>query len=182
MSRARERVVAAALELFAEHGVSGTSLQMIADRMGVTKAAVYHQFPTKEEIVLAVIDPVLAELSSIAEAAAALRTPAARRRHAIAAAVDLVVRNRRLSRVLSFDPVVTRLIRQHPAMSPVTDLVDLLTGPAPSPEARVNLVMVAGGLVLAGAESALADVDDETLRAQLLEATTLLLKPRPPRG
>jgi AcrR family transcriptional regulator len=30
--------------------VSGTSLQMIAGAMGVTKAAVYHQFKTKEEI------------------------------------------------------------------------------------------------------------------------------------
>ena len=36
----RDRVVAAALELFSERGVSGTSLQMIADRLGVGKASV----------------------------------------------------------------------------------------------------------------------------------------------
>ena len=36
--------------------MNGTSLQMIADAMGVTKAAVYHQFHTKEEIVLAVAE------------------------------------------------------------------------------------------------------------------------------
>ena len=34
-----QRIIDAALELFAEHGVGGTSLQMIADRVGVTKAA-----------------------------------------------------------------------------------------------------------------------------------------------
>lgn len=44
---ARERVLDAALDLFAAHGVSGTSLQMIADRPGVTKAAVYYQFHSR---------------------------------------------------------------------------------------------------------------------------------------
>ena len=37
---ARERVVVAALELFAAHGIRGTSIQMIAARLGVTKASV----------------------------------------------------------------------------------------------------------------------------------------------
>jgi AcrR family transcriptional regulator len=49
------RIVTAALVLFSEHGVSGTSLQMIADAIGVTKAAVYHQFRTKEAIVVAAV-------------------------------------------------------------------------------------------------------------------------------
>jgi len=52
-SPAQRRVATAAMELIAEHGVSGTSLQMIADALGVTKAAVYHQFKTKEAIVIA---------------------------------------------------------------------------------------------------------------------------------
>ena len=51
LSAAQGRVIDAALDLFAEHGVGGTSLQMIADEIGVTKAAVYHQFKTKEQIV-----------------------------------------------------------------------------------------------------------------------------------
>src|SRR5262245_61648465 len=52
-SAAQLRIIDAALELFTRHGVGGTSLQMIADALGVTKAAVYHQFKTKEEIVVA---------------------------------------------------------------------------------------------------------------------------------
>ena len=43
--------MAAAQKVFGQHGVGGTSLQMIADEIGVTKAAVYHQYNTKEEIV-----------------------------------------------------------------------------------------------------------------------------------
>jgi AcrR family transcriptional regulator len=42
-SPAKSRIASAATALFAEHGVGGTSLQMIADAIGVTKAAVYHQ-------------------------------------------------------------------------------------------------------------------------------------------
>src|SRR5262249_57471431 len=57
---AQTRVIEAAVDLFAEHGISGTSLQMIADALGVTKAAVYHQYNTKEEIILAVAQLVLA--------------------------------------------------------------------------------------------------------------------------
>ena len=55
------RIVAAALDLFAEHGVNGSSLQMIADAIGVTKAAVYHQFPTKEAIVVAAVEVELGD-------------------------------------------------------------------------------------------------------------------------
>ncbi|HSZ37995.1 MAG TPA: helix-turn-helix domain-containing protein, partial [Acidimicrobiales bacterium] len=52
-SAAQVRTAGVALDLFGEHSVSGTSLQMIADVLGVTKAAVYHQFRTKEAIVVA---------------------------------------------------------------------------------------------------------------------------------
>ncbi|MFC7528712.1 TetR/AcrR family transcriptional regulator [Actinoplanes sp. GCM10030250] len=175
---ARDRVLRAALDLFGEHGVSGTSLQMIADELGVTKAAVYHQFPTKDEIVLAVIDPALARLEPIAEAAERRRTPAARRRVVLAGVVDMVVEYRRLSRVLSFDPVVSRLVRQHPAMTTVNRLVTLLTGTDPDGATRVDVAMVAGGLVLAGTENALTDLDDETLRRHLLTTAARTLRVR----
>ncbi len=55
----RERILATAVDLFAENGVHGTSLQQIADRLGVAKATVYHQFATKEALILAVVAPVV---------------------------------------------------------------------------------------------------------------------------
>ena len=71
-----------ALELFARHGVGGTSLQMIADSLEVTKAAVYHQFHTKEAIVLAVLETHLqplekAALADAESAGGTLRAPRA---------------------------------------------------------------------------------------------------------
>jgi AcrR family transcriptional regulator len=61
---AQTRIIDAALALFAERGIGGTSLQMIADAIGVTKAAVYHQYNTKDEIVVAVAvaHPLVARL------------------------------------------------------------------------------------------------------------------------
>ncbi|MCK5753751.1 MAG: helix-turn-helix transcriptional regulator, partial [Mycobacterium sp.] len=38
----RDRLTAAAVELFTRHSFAGTSLQMIADELGFTKAAIYH--------------------------------------------------------------------------------------------------------------------------------------------
>ena len=69
LSPAKAKIVNAALDLFAEHGVGGTSLQMIADVIGVTKAAVYHQFNTKEEIVVAAAEAELSNVEAAIEAA-----------------------------------------------------------------------------------------------------------------
>ncbi|MGH8828945.1 MAG: TetR family transcriptional regulator, partial [Jiangellaceae bacterium] len=38
----RDRILHVALELFAQQGYSGTSIRDIAERMGMTKAAVYY--------------------------------------------------------------------------------------------------------------------------------------------
>src|ERR1041384_6834031 len=47
----RTRIQTVALELFTEQGYDQTSLREIAERLGVTKAALYYHFKSKEEIV-----------------------------------------------------------------------------------------------------------------------------------
>src|SRR5215468_6690960 len=47
----RQRIQAVALELFAEQGYDKTSLREIAERLDVTKAALYYHFKSKEDIV-----------------------------------------------------------------------------------------------------------------------------------
>jgi AcrR family transcriptional regulator len=49
----RQRILDAALDLFAEHGYDRTSLREIAATLGVTKAALYYHFESKEDILLA---------------------------------------------------------------------------------------------------------------------------------
>ncbi|MFD6415605.1 TetR/AcrR family transcriptional regulator [Streptomyces sp. NPDC060194] len=48
----RQRIQDVALELFAEQGYEKTSLREIAERLEVTKAALYYHFKTKEDILI----------------------------------------------------------------------------------------------------------------------------------
>jgi AcrR family transcriptional regulator len=49
----RDRILDIALELFAEQGYEQTSLREIAERLGLTKAALYFHFERKEDMLLA---------------------------------------------------------------------------------------------------------------------------------
>src|SRR5437764_8348508 len=92
---AKARIIRAALKLFGRHGVGGTSLQMIADEIGVTKAAVYHQYNTKDEIVRAVAHGEIDHLEVVLDEAEAQSTPAAAREATIRGIIDLAVERRR---------------------------------------------------------------------------------------
>src|SRR5882762_9867044 len=61
----RSRVQKVALELFAEQGYEKTSLREIAERLGVTKAALYYHFRTKDDIVAGLFDDFLAQVDEI---------------------------------------------------------------------------------------------------------------------
>ncbi|MEU9256158.1 helix-turn-helix domain-containing protein [Streptomyces sp. NPDC048270] len=50
----RQRIQDVALELFVEQGYEKTSLREIAERLEVTKAALYYHFKTKEDIIVSV--------------------------------------------------------------------------------------------------------------------------------
>lgn len=62
---ARTRILNAAAHLFAERGFAATSVQLIADQVGIRKQSVLHHFPTKEDIRRAVLVDVLARWSEV---------------------------------------------------------------------------------------------------------------------
>lgn len=53
--------------MFAEQGYEGSSLREIAERLGVTKAALYYHFKTKEDIVRALLEDSSASLDELIE-------------------------------------------------------------------------------------------------------------------
>jgi AcrR family transcriptional regulator len=166
---AQRRIVDAALDLFAEHGVGGTSLQMIADAIGVTKAAVYHQFRTKEEIVLAAADAELARVAAAVEAAEAEPTPEQARDVLVTRIVDLAVERRRMESTLVGDPVIVRFFAHHEPFRQVMDrLYRILLGDDATADARVPAAMLTAAIGGAVMHPLVADLDDATLRTQLL--------------
>ncbi|WP_433857606.1 TetR/AcrR family transcriptional regulator [Streptomyces kronopolitis] len=52
----RQRIQDVALGLFSEHGYEKTSLREIAEKLEVTKAALYYHFKTKEDIVISLFE------------------------------------------------------------------------------------------------------------------------------
>jgi len=58
-SQTRQRIQEVARELFVAKGVASTSLQDIADRLGITKPALYYHFASREELVRSIVAPLI---------------------------------------------------------------------------------------------------------------------------
>jgi AcrR family transcriptional regulator len=98
----RERLLGVAAELFNTNGLSATSLQMIADRLGVTKPALYHHFRSRDDIVRALMRPVVEDAGAAArrfEELPACDRPAAAR----VFYTDFVVTHRQVIHMVFFD-------------------------------------------------------------------------------
>jgi AcrR family transcriptional regulator len=162
-------VIAAALELFARHGVGGTSLQMIADELGVTKAAVYHQYRTKDEIVLAAADAELARFEAIIDAADAETSARKARDVLVTGFVDMAIDNRRTMGSILNDPVIVSFFADHDEFRDVMHrLRRLLFGDDVGPEARVRTAMLIAAISGAAMHPFVVDLHDDELRGELL--------------
>ncbi len=99
----RDRVRDIALELFNEQGYDATSVSDVAQRLGLTKSALYHHFPSKESLLEIALDEALGGLEAALGQAATLDLPAIDRlRHVIRRATDVL---------LDHLPSVTLLLR-----------------------------------------------------------------------
>ena len=164
----QQRIVAAAHELFGEYGVTGTSLQMIAERVGVTKAAVYHQFRTKEEIVLATTTSELLRLEQTVDAAEAEPDTARARDELLVAMVDLLVERRQRARLMQNEPMVQNLLTEHePFKVLMWRTYRILTGDD-TPQSRARGAMMGAALGAAVVHPLAAELSDDDLRAELL--------------
>ena len=176
MTAAQARTVAASLELFAQRGVGGTSLQMIADAIGVTKAAVYHQFKTKEAIVVAAVEFELGRLEAALDAAEAAPPGPGALEALLGQVIDLAVGRRRMVNTLLYDPVIVRLLAEHePFMEFMDHLFGALLRGRDDVEARTRVAMVASAIGGAVTHPLVADLDDATLKAELLDLSLRFL-------
>ena len=175
---ARGRVLDAALALFAERGVRGTSLQMIADRVGVSKAAVYYQFRSKEDIALEVIRPSIDDIARFIRIADALPDAHHRRAVAVSGLVEMVVRHRQLAVMFHRDPAIDQLVMSETDFKDVADrLRELLEGPDHNVVDRIAFSVFFTGFGWAAADPKLIDVDDIELRRALLDLSQRILSP-----
>src|SRR6478609_10791568 len=92
----RTRLIEAAIDLFTQHSFAGTSLQMIADELGLTKAAIYYHFRSREQLLTGVVEPIFRQLETVVDAAEGLRSVSARADAVLCGYAEMAVRHRAL--------------------------------------------------------------------------------------
>lgn len=144
----RDRIKEAALDLFSAQSYGTTTLQDIADRLGLTKAALYYYFKTKDELLEEVSGPFLDGFEHIVVQAETQPGTAHTPRTLLLALAEHLVAKREMVMVLCFD----RSVQAHPVKRRTHDLLnrvaDLLTGPAPDQERTVRATAAIGAIIL----------------------------------
>jgi len=170
--RTRQQILETAQRLFADIGYDATSLQMIADEMGLTKAAVYYHFRAKDEILQAAMLPGIQRVKGLLEETAALRGRRARIEHLMAGFVDFLVQNRHYAVMAGTDPAAKR-DRLNESGQLRQRALALLFGDNPTAAERLALDII---YRLPDCLPALVDLTDTELREALYTTGVRLLR------
>lgn len=140
----REDIRAVAMELFAENGVEQTSLRQIAERLDITKAALYYHFPSKDELVAELAEPLVDDLDGFLTRA--LETTPDDVRGLLSGYLDLCHRHRLLFQTFLREPAtLARLGVLTTVLHRRTELDRLLVG-SDRPADRARAIIAFGGL------------------------------------
>jgi len=167
--RTRQQILETATRLFTELGYDATSLQMIADEMGLTKAAVYYHFRAKSDILHAAMLPGVLRLEALLDETAALRGRRARIEHLVNGVVDFLVQNRHYAVMASTDPAAKRDKMDDKVMVMRRRALTLLFGDHPTGAERLSFNSV---FFVPESLPDLVDLTDSELR-EALQATLL---------
>ena len=103
---AREKILAAALSVFAQKGYHRAIVDDIVRASGTSKGAVYHHFSNKEALFLALVDEFSSHLATAAAAAIEAQHGALKKvEGALRAALETFARHRQLARILLLEAV-----------------------------------------------------------------------------
>ncbi|WP_086841920.1 TetR/AcrR family transcriptional regulator [Amycolatopsis kentuckyensis] len=144
-SDTKQRILDVARDLFSKQGVQRTSLQDIADRLGITKPALYYHFPSREDLVRSIIQPLLDDGEEF------LRTQEARGdtpvRELIEGFFDFNHRHRApVIMLLAEMPTLADLGLIDRVLGWRRRLTELICGPEPTLDQSARAVLALGGL------------------------------------
>lgn len=171
-----------ALELFSTKGFEQTSLREIAERVGLTKASLYYHYSSKQDLLLSIVDPLIAGWRQIAEDVEELARSRESVRLVLGRCLDVMLANRAVALIFMQDPA--GLVAAASAVW--EDLVEQgqrlntwLAGPDSSTAQRLR-AMAAFEVIRSalGASIYLGEVDDDEMRAVLLDAAMAVLDQR----
>ena len=169
----RGRILATALELFARQGFQHTSLREIGDRIGLTKAAILYHFPSKDQLLVSLMDPLIADLGTALETARG-EPPQQARWVVLEGFLDTMLRHRRALGMLVHDiALLARTDSYARLLEIVTAMHELVAGPGATRIDRVRAVQATA--MLSDPVVLLVDVPAEQLRCDMLDGVRRLL-------
>ncbi|CAM3980393.1 TetR/AcrR family transcriptional regulator [Nocardiopsis rhodophaea] len=156
-----------ALELFAQRGFEKTSLREIAERLDITKAALYYHFPSKMDLLREVVNPLLTDVPAMLDAAE--QAPGAEPRRILEGYFDVIARHRVVFMAMLTDLGSLARLDVMPAIFVWRDrLQALLVGPNPSPADAARVTVAVGGVQDAAVMVGDGPVDE--IRAAAIDA------------
>jgi len=170
----RARIQRVALELFAERGYDGTSLREIAERLDVTKAALYYHFKSKEDIVSSLVEDYFGQMDElIAWAATQPRSPGTRA-VVLSRYVRIVADGSAVFRMLHHNQAAVNTLASAKHRGDVfrermAGMVDALAGPGADLPERLRATMVLGAISIGWMFFADKAADRDKLTAAILD-------------
>jgi AcrR family transcriptional regulator len=144
----RSRIQAVAIELFTEQGYDKTSLREIAERLDVTKAALYYHFRSKEDIVRSLIDDYFGHVDDLVSWAKTQRRTPARQAEILSRYLDMVIDSQQVFQMMHQNQAALASVpsgKQHGELfkKRTNAIVELLAEPGASLPERVRATVAA---------------------------------------
>ena len=144
----RARIQQVAVELFTEHGYEGTSLREIAERLGVTKAALYYHFKSKEDIIESLVQDFHEQMDELIAWARLQPRTAQSRREILVRYMGIVAERDQVFRMLHQNQAVlnARATALNTLKRAPQQLAEVLSGPSGQLRDRVRAMMTLGAI------------------------------------
>ncbi|MEV7011499.1 helix-turn-helix domain-containing protein [Streptosporangium sp. NPDC051022] len=175
----RTRIQEIALKFFVEQGYEATSLREIAEELGVTKAALYYHFKSKDEIVASMAEDRLREVEKLIDWAKTQPRTEETRRELVRRYSEDLHRGRHHEVMRFFERNQTSL-KNHPVMEKTRDrmfeVLTFLIEPGDSTATRLRNSMSLFALHASWFVFRDESISDEERRAAALEVALDLLR------
>lgn len=175
----KARIRAVAVELFTAQGFEQTSLREIADRVGMTKASLYYHYPSKQALLLSLVEPLVDDWRRTVEVAEVMPHNPDNLRLVLGQFLDIMLRHRNACALFMRDGAAV-LAAIEPIWQEVIDLTKRLNiwlaGPDPTDIDRIRAIAATETMGAAITSGFVIDhVAETVLRETLLECASAVL-------
>ena len=170
-----------ALEMFAENGYAGTSLQQIADAAGYSKSSVLYHFRSKEALLEEALAPAVARFGDFLGGVLARVTSSDLRTAFVEDFVDLLLEHRLAAHIIINQG---QTLSDIPIIDEARGYIDrisdsFMTGlPTAKQRIRLGVGLAGAAYVLVASRPSAAEIDDvDEIREALIDVLTELITP-----